>query len=187
MYVRRILEQVGDRVFTEVNGAGAELIAAINAILPDNPLVSTATGTETLAAFDRLPIEEQTRIETAVEDYMLKTFGGMSTAPVVVPTSTPITVTRDYRAFIAVMMSVSIVAMALGYIALVIYVSWFNHSIPEWTDIFIPFLTLGAVVWNYNGLLTKENRDAIAAGLGAVPGGFIASIVGAITAGRRRP
>jgi len=183
MYVRRLLEQVGERVLTEVNVNGSQLIAALNALQSTPTLEPLASGKEVLAVFDTLQPEEQSRIEAVVEDYVISNFGRTPldlTAPVAGGPNS------DYRAFIAVMMSVAIVAMAVCYIALVIYVSWRNLTLPEWTDIFIPFVTLGAVVWNYNGLLTKENRDAIAAGLGSVPGGFLATIVQAVAAGRRR-
>ena len=182
MYVRRILEQVGDRTLVDVNGNGTQLIDAINAALSTPTLTPASTGKEVLAAFDTLLPIDQSRIESVVEDYLLTNFG---TVPLDLTPPVAGGPARDYRAFIAVMMSVAIVAMAMSYIAMVIYVSWRKLAIPDWADIFIPFITLGAVVWNYNGLLTRENRDAIAAGLGSVPGGMLASIVQAMAAARR--
>lgn len=184
MYVRRILETVGGRVLVDVNGNGSQLIDAINAAVTTPTLTNQSTGTEVLAAFDTLLPVDQSRIESVVEDYLLTNFG---TVPLDLTSPVAGGPTRDYRAFIAVMFSVVIGLMALAYITLVIYVSWRTLRLPEWTDIFIPFCVLGMVVWNYNGLLTKENRDAIAAGLGSVPGGFLATIVQAVAAGRRRP
>lgn len=182
MYLRRILEQVGDRILTDVNVAGTDLINGINKLRPDNPLANTATGKEVLTAFDALPSVDQVRIETIVEDWMLANFGTTLSTPI----PATLNATQDYRAFIAMMFSIALVLMAVAYTAMVIYVAWRNRTLPDWSDGFIPFTALTAVVWNYNGLLTRENRDAIAAGLGSVPGGFIASIVQAITTGRRR-
>jgi hypothetical protein len=182
MYVRRILEQVGDRTLVDVNGNGAQLIDAINAALSTPTLTTASTGTEVLAAFDTLLPVDQSRIESVAEDYIVTNFG---TLPLNLTPPVAGGPARDYRAFIAVMMSIAIVAMAVTYISMVIYVSWHKLTIPDWSDIFIPFVTLGAVVWNYNGLLTRENRDAIAAGLGSVPGGVLASIVQAMAAARR--
>lgn len=182
MYVRRILEQVGDRTLVDVNGNGAQLIDAINAALATPTLTTASTGTEVLAAFDTLLPVDQSRIESVAEDYIVTNFG---TLPLNLTPPVAGGPARDYRAFIAVMMSIAIVAMAVTYISMVIYVSWHKLTIPDWSDIFIPFVTLGAVVWNYNGLLTRENRDAIAAGLGSVPGGVLASIVQAMAAARR--
>lgn len=183
MYVRRILEQVGDRTLVDVNVSATQLIDAINSALTNPTLTPTATGKEVLAAFDTLLPVDQSRIESVLEDYFLTNFGTVIPANLTPPVAGG--PTRDYRAFIAVMMSVAIVLMAVSYISMVIYVSWHKLTIPDWADIFIPFLTLGAVVWNYNGLLTRENRDAIAAGLGSVPGGVLASIVQAMAAARR--
>lgn len=183
MYVRKILENIGDRVLADVHPAAKDLIAGINKLSGTVALPPNATGNTALAAFDQLVPDDQVKIEDIVEDYLINTFGMLPVAP----SNSTIVGTKDYRAGIALMMSIAIVAMAIDYMALVTYVSYVNRVIPDWSDVFIPFVSLAAVVWNYNGLLTKENRDAIAASLGSIPGGFLGTVTQAILSRRRPP
>lgn len=184
MYVRKILGNIGDRVLADVHPAAKDLIAGINKLSGTVALPPNATGNTTLAAFDQLVTDDQVKIENIVEDYFISIYGMLPTTPVI---GTPSGNTKDYRAGIALMMSIAIVVMAIDYMALVTYVGYVNRVIPDWTDVFMPFVSLTAVVWNYNGLLTKENRDAIAASLGSIPGGFLSNITAAIFSRRKPP
>ncbi len=178
MYVRKILTQVGGRVLVDVNVFGTQLITAINEVSGSDPIPTTATGLDVLTVFDTLTPEAQSVVETVAEDFIVANFSSL-------PTSAPaLTPTRDYRGGIALMMAITLTMQCVAYAAMVIWISVVTRTIPDVTDTFVPFLAQAAVVWNYNGLLTKENRDAIAAGLGALPGGIFQTI-GQILSQRR--
>lgn len=183
MMIRRILRNIGEGIVIDVHPAGKDIIAEINRLAHTVALPANATGSTTLAAYEQLEPEDQVRVNQIATDFITNILG--ITAPI---PGTNVTGTRDYRAGIALMMSITVTGMAVGYMFLVIWVSFMNMSIPDWTDIFIPFLALTAVVWNYNGLLTKENRDALATSLGNVPGGFFATVLqGFLSKGRKTP
>lgn len=183
MYVQKLLDQVGTRVFKDVVPSGAVVIKIISDASGGMPIAETATGEEVSKVYSLMTPEAQAAVAEDIGELIL------TTLPPVVTTPTPVTTgsqTRDYRAGIALMMAVTLTLQCFAYGAMVIYIAIMTRTIPDVSDTFVPFMVQALIVWNYNGLLTKENRDSLAAGLGAIPGGVIQSIVQMITSRRSK-
>lgn len=110
------------------------------------------------------------------------------TSEVVVSTAQQLLSTQHTsgRRFMAIMMAVCTCIMSLAYTAVMVYVSYIGRALPDWTSMLIPFLGPMLVVWQYNGVLTKERRDVLATALNAVPGGFFSSFFSALSQRKKK-
>lgn len=179
MLIEKVLGAIGDKPLARSHPIGAQIIDEVNRRLTDNPLGTDATADEVAEKIFTLPPDSQEVINNVMQTYIQSVVSG------VVPSGNVVAGT-DYRAAIALMMSICITVMAFGVIATVCWIGYKTNVIPDWTDVAIPFMTLGFVVWNYNGVITKENRDALFAGLGNIPGGIFGGIIDALAKRRNK-
>lgn len=170
MCVQKLLDQVGNKVLKDAVVNGAAVIKIINDV-SGHQLPEDATGTDVSKVFELLTPEAKSAASEDVAQFLLSV-----TAPVV-PMVPVVSQTRDYRAGIALMMAITLTIQCFAYGAMVIYIAITTKTIPDVSDSFIPFMVQALIVWNYNGLLTKENRDSLAAGMGAIPGGLVQSML----------
>lgn len=181
MYVSTKLMEAGSQalVNTLTDGLGEVIIKTVNDLSGATPFDSTATGTQIAEVYNQLPKDKQMKVEQAAMYHIFEP-ETIATAP---QSTTVVTgsQTRDYRAGIALMMAVTLTLQCFAYGAMVIWIAVMTRTIPDVSDTFVPFMVQALIVWNYNGLLTKENRDSLAAGLGAIPGGVIQTILQMVT------
>lgn len=181
MYVSTKLTEAGSQVLvnTLTDGVGEVIIKTLNDLSGGTPIDLTATGVQVAEVYNQLPKDKQMKVEQAVMFHIFEP-DTIATAPQPTAVVTG-SQTRDYRAGIALMMAVTLTLQCFAYGAMVIWIAVMTRTIPDVSDTFVPFMVQALIVWNYNGLLTKENRDSLAAGLGAIPGGVIQTILQMVT------
>ena len=186
MYVSTKLMEAGNQVLvnTLTDGVGEVIIKTLNDVSGGVPIDLSATGAQVAEVYNQLPKDKQMKIEQAVMFHIFEP-DTIATAP---QTATVVagSQTRDYRAGIALMMAVTLTLQCFAYGAMVIWIAVMTRTIPDVSDTFVPFMVQALIVWNYNGLLTKENRDSLVAGLGAIPGGVIQTILQMVTSRRSK-
>lgn len=72
------------------------------------------------------------------------------------------------RSFTVITMVVLITAIILSYCYVMVDVSLANKTIPDWQGIALVIVIPGMILWQNNGVLSKENRDLLTGILGHI-------------------
>ena len=171
-----ILKLIGAAQVAVAHPQGSLFVETFNGITGTTTLAATVSGTEALAAFEKLDVTNQVKVNAIFDQYR-KIITGCGTTTAF---ANGVHRQRNYRSFMALMMAVALTIMAVTIVAIECYIGIMTKTQLESGQFTVPLMCLALVVWSYNGLLTKENREAIAAGLARAPSGFVNSFLDSI-------
>lgn len=166
MKIEKLLRKYSQSPINGKLADGTDIHEYINNRLSiDDRYTLPATGEEIMTALHNLSRREralvlQAELESTVEDQIEKDI------------FTVITELRNaqskLRSFTVATMVVLIAAIILSYCYVMIDVSLTNKTIPDWQGIALIIVIPGMILWQNNGVLSKENRDMLTGILGHI-------------------
>lgn len=175
MTLGELLRKVGNGVLYEQHPAGDKIVAEVNKIAEAVLSETKATAQECLRVLADLEPEVRKRfLDAEVED------SGKVGSDIAELVSAIRHRQNGWKTTIAVVMALNITVMVFTYALLMYNATMHGLPLPRWTDITAIIIVPGGILWVWYGVLSKENRDILAAAAGQLPAGGLAGIVATV-------
>lgn len=189
MNVRDFLGLLGDRPLSSVKPEGRMVIDLINRYVDQPYEAGDLTGITACEAIDALDQKDRNEI------YASELNDGMDLVQYRRELQSLLDQKdgdgKQLRRILAFGMATLLAALTLSLSWAIVYVAWVKNELPPWELCLIAFGGPAMVVWQYNGVLTQERKDFLAAALGRTPqagiiGGLLSSMGNSRDVRRRR-
>lgn len=153
-----ILAHVGERVVSSVLVDGADAVRSVNKLTGANLDPETATGDECMVALEALEGKPHTETRAELDtDRIAQIVGHIRGRQSV------------WKTAVAVFMAILVGVVVIDYAILMYVATTGGLKLPSWQDVTFIIIVPGGIVWAWFGVLTKENRDLLAATIGELP------------------
>lgn len=175
MTLGELLRMVGNGVLYEQHPGGDKIVADVNKIADAVLSETKATAQDCLRVLADLEPEVRRKfLESQVED------SGKVSSDIADLVSAIRFRQNGWKTAIAVLMALNITVMVFTYAVLMYSATMHGLPLPRWADITAIIIVPGGILWVWYGVLSKENRDILAAAAGQLPAGGLAGIVASV-------
>lgn len=175
MTLGELLRKVGNGVLYEQHPGGDKIVADVNKIADAVLSETKATAQECLRVLaDLEPDVRRKFLDSEVEE------SGKVNSDIADLVATIRFRQNGWKTVIAVLMALNITVMVFTYALLMYSATMHGLPLPRWADITAIIIVPGGILWVWYGVLSKENRDILAAAAGQLPAGGIAGIVATV-------
>lgn len=183
MNVRTFLGLVADRSLSTIRPEGQQVIELLNKYSDQPYTVGDLTGITACEVIDALDPQDRDEI------YITELNDGVDLVQYRRELQSLLdqkdTNGKRLRQVLAFGMATLLAGLTISVSFAIVYVAWVKNELPPWELCLIAFGGPAMVVWQYNGVLTQERKDFLAAALGRTPqAGILGGLLNGMSASR---